>query len=198
MLPLPKSAGWVEIIAGCMFSGKTEELQRRIRRARIAKQKVVIFKPKIDNRYSEEKVSAHTGYTLDAIPVESAAEIWDRSADADVVAVDEVQFFDTSLIEITQRLADDGKRVILAGLDLDYKGVPFGPIPHLLAVAEYPSKLFAVCVCCGSRATRSQRIVDSQEQILIGAASAYEARCRRCWSPEPVFTRQDAVGQMEG
>lgn len=198
MLPFPRETGWIEAITGCMFSGKTEELTRRVRRATYAKQAIKVFKPVIDTRYSKTEVASHIGTRLEAIPVESVADIWDQAADAQVVAIDEAQFFDSDLIDVIQHLADAGKRVIVAGLDLDYRGIPFGPIPHLLAVAEYPTKLHAVCMVCGAPANRSQRIVDSQDQVLVGAASAYEARCRKCWSPEPVFTRRENRDEMEG
>ena len=194
----PKHAGWIEVITGCMFSGKTEELVRRLRRAQYAKQTIRIFKPAIDNRYSETQVASHDGVTAEAIAVSSPVEIWDQSQDAQVVGIDEAQFYDEALIEVVQKLAKSGKRVIVSALDMDYRGKPFGVTPQLLAIAEKVDKIQAVCVQCGAHATRSQRIVDSQEQVLVGASSAYEARCRSCWSPEPVFTRFEDIGEMDG
>ena len=194
----PKHAGWIEVITGCMFSGKTEELVRRLRRAQYAKQTIRIFKPAIDNRYSETQVASHDGVTAEAIAVSSPVEIWDQSQDAQVVGIDEAQFYDEALIEVVQKLAKSGKRVIVSALDMDYRGKPFGVTPQLLAIAEKVDKIQAVCVQCGAHATRSQRIVDSQEQVLVGASSAYEARCRSCWDPEPVFTRFEDIGEMDG
>jgi thymidine kinase len=170
-----------------MFSGKTEELARRIRRARFAKQTIQVFKPVVDTRCEATKTVSHSGTEVEAVAVGQVSDIWDRAQDYQVIAIDEAQFFDETLVEVVQHLAEAGKRVIVAGLDTDYRGIPFGVIPHLLAVAEYPTKLHAVCIQCGAPACRSQRIVASQDQVLIGAASAYEARCRKCWSPEPVF-----------
>jgi len=194
----PKHAGWIEVITGCMFSGKTEELVRRLRRAEYAKQTIRVFKPALDNRYSETQVASHDGVTAEAIAVSSPVEIWDQSQDAQVVGIDEAQFYDEALIEVVQKLAKSGKRVIVSALDMDYRGKPFGVTPQLLAIAEKVDKIQAVCVQCGAHATRSQRIVDSQEQVLVGASSAYEARCRSCWDPEPVFTRFEDIGEMDG
>jgi thymidine kinase len=181
-----------------MFSGKTEELVRRLRRAEIAKQTIRVFKPTVDTRCEASETVSHSGSRINAVAVGQVSDIWDGSQDYEVIAIDEAQFFDETLVEVVQHLADAGKRVIVAGLDTDYRGVPFGVIPHLLAVAEYPTKLHAVCVKCGAPACRSQRIVDSKEQVLIGAQSAYEARCRKCWSPEPVFTRWENRDELEG
>jgi thymidine kinase len=189
--------GWVEVIAGCMFSGKTEELIRRLNRAIIAKQSVVVFKPIIDDRYAKEEVASHGGVTIEAIPVSDPQEIYDRCKEADVVGVDEVQFFDESVVEVVQALANEGKRVICAMLDMDYRGVPFGAVPGLMATAEEVDKVHAVCVCCGGPATRSQRIVDSSDQVLVGGADAYEARCRRHWSPNPVFSAARKMDRLE-
>ena len=176
----PQNTGWIEVIAGCMFSGKTEELIRRLRRAEIAKQKVMIFKPAIDNRYSEYEIVSHSELSMKAEIVKSAKEIYERAKDAEVIGIDEGQFFDSDLVDVCNKLADEGKRVIVAGLDMDYKGEPFEPIPSLLAVAEYITKTLAICVVCGNPADRTQRKTTSNEKILVGAADVYEARCRKC------------------
>lgn len=176
----PKETGWIEVIAGCMFSGKTEELIRRMRRAQIAKQSVKIFKPKIDNRYSENKIVSHSEQSLPSEVVSSAQEILELSKDAQVIGIDEAQFYDNDLVEVCNKLADDGKRVIVAGLDQDYRGVPFEPMPQLLAIAEYITKTLAICVNCGNPADRTQRKVKSTDRVLVGAADSYEARCRKC------------------
>jgi len=177
--------GSIEVITGSMFCGKTEELIRRLRRATIAKQKVQVFKPTIDNRYAEEKVTSHTGANFDALPIQRAAEIFERlDPDTTVVAVDEVQFFDDEIVSITQQLANRGIRVIAAGLDMDFRGEPFGPIPILMSKAEEVSKLHAICVICGEEASRTQRLVDGQPAryddpvVIVGASEMYEARCR--------------------
>jgi thymidine kinase len=185
--PTPVNIGWIEVIAGCMFSGKTEELIRRLRRAKIAKQNVMIFKPKIDNRYSEYEIVSHSEQAMEAIIVETPEEILEQSQEADVIGIDEGQFFDNSLVDICNKLADSGKRVIVAGLDQDYKGKPFEPMPQLLSVAEYITKTLAICVKCGNPADRTQRIVASNDLVLVGSADAYEARCRNChYIPEEV------------
>lgn len=176
----PKETGWIEVIAGCMFSGKTEELIRRMRRAQIAKQAVKIFKPKIDNRYSESKIVSHSEQSLPSEVVSSAQEILELSKDAQVIGIDEAQFYDNDLVAVCNKLADDGKRVIVAGLDQDYRGVPFEPMPQLLAIAEYITKTLAICVNCGNPADRTQRKVKSTDRVLVGAADSYEARCRKC------------------
>lgn len=176
----PHNIGWIEVIAGCMFSGKTEELIRRLRRAKIAKQNVKIFKPHIDVRYSNEEIVSHSSQSLPSIMVKSATDILDLVEDAHVIGIDEAQFFSNDLIEVCEKLANNGKRVIVAGLDQDYKGVPFEPIPQLLAVAEYITKTLAICVECGNPADRTQRIVASNERVLVGASDQYEARCRKC------------------
>ena len=179
--------GWIEIICGSMFSGKTEELIRRVRRARIARQKVQVFKPQIDIRYQAEKVSSHDGLHWEALPVANAREILDRlEPDTTVVAVDEAQFFDWQLSEVCGELAQRGLRVILAGLDMDFRGEPFGPMPLLMAEAEEVTKLQAICVVCGAPASRTQRLIDDQPAgydepiILVGGSESYEARCRKC------------------
>jgi thymidine kinase len=179
--------GWIEVICGGMFSGKSEELIRRIRRARIAQLNVQAFKPSIDDRYNHEAIASHNGLMADARAVRSAAEILDQvDPDTDVVAIDEVQFFEPEIVDVCQKLADEGKRVICAGLDQDFRGQPFGPTPVLLAVAESVTKLQAICVKCGGPASRTQRLIDGRPAapddpvILVGASERYEARCRHC------------------
>jgi thymidine kinase len=181
------NGGWIEVVCGSMFSGKTEELIRRIRRARIAKQQVQVFKPALDSRYHTEKVSSHNGLHWEAVPVGNAREILDRlSPDTTVVAVDEAQFFDWELSAICNELAERGLRVILAGLDMDFRGEPFGPMPLLMAEAEEVTKLQAICVVCGAPASRTQRLIDGQPAayddpiILVGGSESYDARCRLC------------------
>lgn len=177
---MPKETGWIEVIAGCMFSGKTEELIRRLRRAQIAKQNVKIFKPKIDLRYSNTSIVSHSEQSLPSLLVTDAKEILSLSSDAKVVGIDEAQFFSSELVSICNQLANDGKRVIVAGLDQDYQGIPFEPMPHLLAVAEYITKTLAICVVCGNPADKTQRKTTSAERVIVGAADIYEARCRKC------------------
>ena len=178
-------SGRVEVICGSMFSGKTEELIRRLRRARIARQRVQVFKPVLDNRYAEEKVTSHAGANFDALPIQGAADMLNHlDTDTTVVAIDEAQFFDDEIVNITQQLADRGIRVIAAGLDMDFRGQPFGPIPTLMAQAEEVSKLHAICVICGEEASRTQRLVDGLPArynvpvVIVGASELYEARCR--------------------
>ena len=179
--------GRVEVICGSMFSGKTEELIRRVRRAQIAKQKVQVFKPVIDDRYGIQKITSHNGLHVEAIPVSDAKTIPDLvEPDTAVVAIDEVQFFDWQIAQVCDNLANRGVRVILAGLDMDFRGEPFGPMPLLMAEAEVVDKLYAICVVCGAPASRTQRLVDGQPAsyddpvILVGASEVYEARCRHC------------------
>jgi thymidine kinase len=180
---IPRNTGWIEVICGCMFSGKTEELIRRIRRAQIARQRVAIFKPTIDTRYSSEHIVSHSEQSLVADVVEDAAEIIEKAATADVVGIDEAQFFRPNLVDVCELLANKGKRVIVAGLDQDYRGKPFEPIPQLLAVAEYITKTLAICVICGNPADRTQRKTQQQDRVLVGARDIYEARCRKCFEP---------------
>jgi len=177
---VPNETGWIEVIAGCMFSGKTEELIRRLRRAKIAKQNVKIFKPKIDNRYSEENIVSHSEQTLPSILIEDINELLEYSSDAQVIGIDEAQFFTNDIIDICNQLANDGKRVIVAGLDQDYRGVPFEPMPQLLSIAEYITKTLAICVECGNPADKTQRKTESSERVIVGASDIYEARCRKC------------------
>jgi thymidine kinase len=170
-----------------MFSGKTEELLRRIKRARFARLPTVVFKPKVDDRYDEVKVVTHEGISTEAVPIASSNEMLSLvGPNVAVVGVDEVQFFDDTVVDVIEELANRGARVICAGLDQDYKGMPFGPMPRLLAVAEYVTKLHAVCVRCGAEASRSQRLVAMEGQLFVGGAAAYEARCRRCFVPRAV------------
>ncbi len=176
----PRNTGWIEVIAGCMFSGKTEELIRRLRRANIAKQSVKIFKPKIDIRYSKNEIVSHSEQTLPSVMVESPQEILEQSKDAQVIGIDEAQFFSKDLVDVVNQLANNGKRVIIAGLDQDYTGKPFEPIPQLLAIAEYITKTLAICVECGNPADKTQRKIVSAERVLVGATDSYEARCRKC------------------
>ncbi len=178
---IPKEMGWIEVIAGCMFSGKSEELIRRLRRAEIAKKKVVIFKPEIDKRYDEAYVVSHSYQKMKAINIANSGEIMKYvEPGTEVVGIDEAQFFDKGIIETVKELAKRNIRVIVAGLDQDYRGEPFGPIPELMAVADQVSKTQAICVKCGNPATKTKRIVKSDEQILVGAGDIYEARCRGC------------------
>lgn len=176
-----RQTGWIEVICGSMFSGKTEELIRRIHRAEYAKQKIMVFKPALDNRYDDKNIVSHSQMQAPSVPIKTAEEIYDYlEPDVQVVAIDEAQFFDASLVDICNDLADSGKRVIVAGLDQDYRGVPFGCMPQLMAVAEYVTKNLAICIKCGNPANRTQRTVRSDEQILVGSTEAYEARCRNC------------------
>jgi len=177
---VPRNTGWIEVICGCMFSGKTEELIRRIRRAQIAKQTVAIFKPRMDTRYSTEHIVSHSEQSLTSQAVDDAEEILALSGHAQVVGIDEAQFFKGDLVGVCETLANQGKRVVVAGLDQDYRGKPFDPIPHLLAVAEYITKTLAICVVCGNPADRTQRKTPQQDRVLIGAKDIYEARCRHC------------------
>lgn len=176
----PIETGWIEVIAGCMFSGKTEELIRRLKRAQIAKLNVKIFKPFIDARYSKYHIVSHSDQSLPSIIIKDAKEILQQSENAHVIGIDEAQFFDNSLIDICNELADKGIRVIVAGLDQDYRGIPFEPIPQLLAIAEYITKTLAICVECGNPADKTQRKIASGERVLVGASDSYEARCRKC------------------
>lgn len=194
---VPANAGWVEVVVGCMFSGKTEELVRRLRRAPYAKQKVASFKPVIDARYHKTHIQSHGGISIEATPVKSPEDILRLVGDAQVVGIDEAQFFDETLVDVVQELAREGRRVIVAGLDLDYRGVPFGPIPHIMAVAEYVTKVHALCTVCGAPASRSQRVTDSDNQVLVGGATAYEARCRKHWSPQPTFSESGHMDMLE-
>ena len=171
--------GWIEVICGSMFSGKTEELLRRVKRAKLAKQKIKIFKPKQDVRYSKKKVTSHDNNSIKSKPINSPSKILEIAEKFDVIGIDEAQFFDESIVEVCNKLADSGKRVIVAGLDMDYMGKPFGPMPNLLAVAEYVTKVHAICTRSGKMASYTHRIAKSDELILLGDTRKYEALSRK-------------------
>lgn len=180
---IQRHTGWIEVICGSMFSGKTEELIRRVRRAQIARQKVELFKPSIDTRYSDNEIVSHDSQKLPSRVVKDANEIIALSLEAQVVAIDEAQFYKKNLVKVAKTLANMGKRVIIAGLDTDYRGEPFQPIPELLAIAEYITKTHAICVICGNPANFTQRKTESLDQVLLGTSDIYEARCRNCYEP---------------
>lgn len=173
--------GWIEVICGSMFSGKTEELIRRLKRARISGQKVEIFKPSVDVRYDSERVVSHDANSISSTPVETATQILLLTADVDVVGIDEAQFFDNELPAVCNQLANDGIRVIVAGLDMDYLGNPFGPMPYLMAIAEYVTKVHAICIRCGNLAHYSHRTSGGTRQIELGEKDIYEPLCRQCY-----------------
>src|SRR5215510_9548770 len=178
------NAGWIEVITGSMLSGKNEELIRRLRRAQIARRKVQIFKPKIDNRYADDHIISHSDMRIASVNLSSSRELLAQVLpDTEVVGIDEGQFFDADLPPVCSALADQGKRVIVAGLDQDYLGKPFEPMPQLLAIAEYITKTLAICMVCGGPANHTQRLVASKERVLVGATGTYEARCRHCFDP---------------
>ncbi len=179
-----RGRGFIEVICGSMFSGKTEELIRRLKRAKIARQRVEIFKPAIDIRYDEEKVVSHDANEIISTPVPASSNIMLMASDVDVVGIDEAQFFDMGLPEVCSQLANQGIRVIVAGLDMDFKGKPFGPIPHLLAVAEYITKVHAICVKCGNLAHFSHRTVVNEKLVMLGEKESYEPLCRHCYGKE--------------
>ena len=181
MIKEQNSFGSIEVICGNMFSGKTEELIRRLRRAKIARLNVKIFKPKIDTRYEEGNIVSHNQLKLESLAVKSINELNDLASDADVVGIDEAQFFDESIIEIAKDLSSKGKRVIIAGLDTDFKGEPFGPMPQLMCEADFLDKLQAICVKCGNPASYTQRLSKENKQVVIGETDIYEARCRHCY-----------------
>jgi thymidine kinase len=193
--------GWIEVVAGVMFSGKSEELMRRVRRAMIARKRVQVFKSHLDSRYAGLfAVSSHDGRSVDAVPVDSSAQIAQRiDPMAHVVAIDEAQFLDQGIVEVATSLAARGRRVILAGLDTDFRGEPFGPMPHLMAIAESVDKLSAICVLCGAAATRTQRLIDGEPAawdsptIMVGGREAYEARCRACHVVRPAMEHQTDI-----
>ena len=174
--------GWIEVVCGSMFSGKTEELIRRLRRAEFAHQRVEIFKPQIDVRYSEDEVVSHNHSTIRSTPVESAQQILLMSSEVDVVGIDEAQFFDENIIDVCRELANRGVRVIVAGLDMDFLGKPFGPMPALMATAEYVTKVHAICVRCGDLANHSHRLTADDKQVLLGAHDTYQPICRHCFN----------------
>ncbi|HMF01109.1 MAG TPA: thymidine kinase [Terriglobia bacterium] len=176
--------GWIEVICGSMFSGKSEELIRRLRRAQIARQRVQIFKPKLDSRFTEDHIVSHSEMKIRSQLVSGAREILDLlDGRTQVIGIDEGQFFDMDLAYVCNNLADSGKRVIVAGLDQDFRGKPFDPMPELLSIAEYITKTLAICVRCGAPANRTQRLVENPDRLLVGATDAYEARCRLCFDP---------------
>ena len=177
-----KKVGVIEVIAGSMFSGKTEELIRRLKRAKIAKQSIEIFKPTVDVRYSEDEVVSHDENSIRSTPVENSANILLLCGNVDVVGIDEAQFFDKGLVEVVVKLANMGIRVIIAGLDMDFKGVPFGPIPGLMAVADHVTKVHAICVRCGNIAQFSHRTSEQEQVVLLGEKDVYEPLCRRCYN----------------
>ncbi|MDR1054620.1 MAG: thymidine kinase [Prevotellaceae bacterium] len=177
-----KRSGWIEVIVGSMFSGKTEELIRRLRRAQFANQKVEIFSPQIDTRYSQDSVVSHDSNSIRSTPVSSSGNILLLSSDVDVVGIDEAQFFDMGLVDVCNDMANSGIRIIVAGLDMDYRGKPFGPIPNLLAVAEYVTKVHAICVRCGNLAHHSHRFTDNDKLVVLGEKEAYEPLCRHCYN----------------
>ena len=174
--------GWIEVVCGSMFSGKTEELIRRLKRAQFANQKILLVKPQIDNRYHKEKVVSHQGTSFEAICVKEAKEILEIWKKERIVAIDEAQFFNDEVVEVANELAAQGVRVIVAGLDMDFKGVPFGPMPHLLSIAEYVTKVHAICLSCGNLAQFSHRTVEDKEQVLVGAVDEYKPLCRSCYN----------------
>src|SRR3989344_2599416 len=183
MFNTPKKGGWIEVICGSMFSGKTEELLRRLRCAQIARQKIQVFKPAIDNRYHKKRVVSHDQRNLPALIVLSADAIEDAlEPQVEVVAIDEAQFFDENIINVCQSLADKGIRVIVAGLDQDFRGEPFGPMPQLLAIAAFVTKNHAICICCGGMASKTNRLTKSVAQIEVGTNNIYDARCRHCFN----------------
>jgi thymidine kinase len=180
----PRGQGWIEVVVGSMFSGKTEELIRRLRRAQIARQRVQIFKPRLDDRFGVDHIVSHSEMKMPSQEVATSAELLEGvAADTEVVGIDEGQFFDQELPAVCNTLADRGIRVIVAGLDQDYLGKPFEPMPQLLAIAEYITKTLAICMVCGGPANHTQRLVSSRERVLVGAQGAYEARCRHCFDP---------------
>jgi len=200
-MPFYRKCGSIECICGGMFSGKSEELIRRVRRAAYGKQKVQVFKPMIDNRYDVDSVVSHDGKSIEARPIEWSKDILNLvEEDTDVVAIDEIQFFDDSIVTVVKILADRGKRVIFAGLDMDFRGEPFHPVPELMAIAESVTKLNAICVICGNPASRTQRLIDGKPAaytdpvIMVGAAESYEARCRDCHEvpgkPIPILSKE--------
>ncbi|RYC67551.1 MULTISPECIES: thymidine kinase [Spirosoma] len=183
--------GWIEVICGSMFSGKTEELIRRLNRAHIAKLNVRIFKPALDTRYHEDNIVSHSALSIPSTPVQTAGQILALAGSCDVVGIDEAQFFDKEIVEVCTTLANQGQRVIIAGLDMDFAGNPFGCMPQLMGVAEFVTKVHAICVVCGDIAQYSYRLVPSQERVLLGETDSYEARCRRC------FNLGDKAGRKE-
>ena len=179
----PINSGWIEVICGGMFCGKTEELLRRIRRAKIANLSTIIFKPHIDTRYSKNKIVSHNNNSMDSVIIKKTKDLFDIGNKYDVVGIDEAQFFDNHLIKMCKNLANRNTRVIVAGLDSDYRGAPFGPMPDIMCESDYLDKLTAICIKCGNPASFTQRITKQLEQVVIGETDIYEARCRNCFEP---------------
>lgn len=180
-----QKSGWIEVIVGGMYSGKTEELIKRLRRAELARQKIQVFKPAIDNRYHSEEVTSHDQNSIVAVPLKTAEEILERvKPDTQVVGIDEGQFFNVAVVSVVQTLAERGIRVLVAGLDTDWKAMPFEPMPTLMAIAEQVTKQHAVCVVCGEAASRTQRVIESSDQVVVGSHGMYEARCRTHFVPQ--------------
>lgn len=182
--PAVNKRGWVEVICGSMFSGKTEELIRRLKRAKIAGLKIEIFKPKIDTRYDDEKVVSHDANSIHSSPVDHSSQILLLANDVDIIGIDEAQFFDPGIIEVSNTLANRGLRVIVAGLDMDYLGQPFGPMPQLMSIAEYVTKVHAICIQCGNLALHSHRTVNNEDQVLLGEKESYVPLCRVCYNAQ--------------
>ncbi|MBX2841570.1 MAG: thymidine kinase [Flammeovirgaceae bacterium] len=189
--PHKPQSGWIEVVCGSMFSGKTEELIRRVKRAVIAQQKIQIFKPGMDTRYHESDVVSHNKNKLLSKAVNSAKEIMDHCRECDVIAIDEAQFFDAEIVPVCIQLANNGKRVIVCGLDMDFEGKAFGRMPEMMAIAEFVTKLHAICAQCGDVASYSYRLVDSQDKVLLGETNEYEARCRKCFYEEKKQEEKD-------
>jgi len=186
--------GWIEVVCGPMFSGKSEELMRRIRRAEIAQQRIQLFKPRIDDRYSHDDIVTHNQQRMPSTPVASSKDILKYVSDkTEVIGIDEVQFFDDGITDVCTKLANLGKRVIVAGLDQDFRGLPFPPMPELMALAEYVTKQLAICVRCGNPASHTQRLSESTDTIVVGSLETYEARCRRCFEPPEESAIEDSV-----
>jgi thymidine kinase len=199
MIAYPRNGGWIEVICGSMFSGKTEELIRRLRRASIARQSVQCFKHGNDDRYDGSRIVSHDRRQVEAIPLASAQAMAEAIRPRTrVVGIDEAQFFSDDIIVLAERLADEGRRVIIAGLDQDFRGKPFGPLPHLMAVSEYVTKVHAICVICGNPANRSQRVVGGDEVVQVGADDSYEPRCRTCFEPDGVEGRRQWLLPLSG
>jgi thymidine kinase len=196
VLPYPRDVGWIEVICGSMFSGKTEELIRRLRRAVIARQRVQIFKPLIDDRYGSDRIVSHNAVSLESSPLLDISQVYDHLRfDTQVVGIDEAQFFSEELVSVCENLAGRGIRVVVATLDQDFRGEPFGAVPKLLCVSEYVTKMLAVCVVCGNPANRSQKIAGSSGLVQVGSQNLYEARCRNCFRPDVLV--QENLGGLE-
>lgn len=190
-------SGWIEVVCGCMFSGKTEELIKQLTRAKLARLNFMVFKPDIDDRYHESDVASHNQNTFPSLAIKSSEEIYEHiRRNTDVVGIDEAQFFDSSIVEVATKLANAGKRIVIAGLDTDWQGQPFGPMPQLLAIADVIHKQYAICMCCGEPATKTQRLVAAQESVLVGSTESYEARCRNCFDPT-LSIRLSSLGKKQ-